>query len=80
MGIICLLLSLALLVIVVRSLLSFLPGAANSSFGILLEKITEPVLGPVRRVIRPIRVGNGALDLAPLAVGLAIIVVRGALC
>ena len=80
MGIICLLLSLALLVIVVRSLLSFVPGAANSSFGILLEKVTEPVLGPVRRVIRPIQMGNAGLDLAPLVVGLAIIVVRAVLC
>lgn len=80
MGIVCVLFSIALLVIVVRSLLSFLPGAANSSFGILLEKVTEPVLRPVRRVVRPIQVGNAGLDLAPLVVGLAIIVLRAVIC
>jgi len=80
MAIVCLALSLALLAIVVRSLLSFVPGAATSTLGTALERITEPVLGPVRRVIRPVRVGNAGLDLAPLVVGLAIIVVRGAIC
>ncbi len=80
MSLVCLLLSIALLAIVVRSLVSFVPGAATSSFGVLLERVTEPVLRPVRKVVRPIQVGAASLDLAPLIVGIAIIVVRGALC
>lgn len=38
--------------------------------------ITEPVLGPVRRVLKPVRVGSVSLDLAFTAVFLAVLVLR----
>ena len=80
MQLVCTALSIALLVVVVRSLISLLPGASSSAFGMLLERVTEPVFGPVRRVLPPMRVGGGALDLAPLVVGLGIIVVQQFAC
>ena len=73
MGLVCLALDVALIVVLVRSLLSLLPGASTSSAGVLLERVTEPVFAPVRRALPPLRVGSGALDLAPLVVGLALI-------
>jgi YggT family protein len=80
MGLVCGALSVALLIVVARSLLSLLPGASSSAAGRLLERVTEPVFGPVRRVLPPMRVGGGALDLAPLVVGLGIIVLQQLVC
>ena len=38
--------------------------------------ITEPVIGPVRRVLKPARLGSVSIDLAFTAVFLAVIVLR----
>ena len=40
--------------------------------------ITEPVLGPVRRVLKPVRIGSVSLDLAFTAVFIAVLVLRTA--
>jgi YggT family protein len=41
-----------------------------------LGRFTDPVLAPIRRVVPPLRVGGGAIDLSPLVVlvGLEILV------
>ncbi len=60
---------LYILVIVARMILSWLPidrdspVAAVASF---VYRITEPVMGPLRRAIPPVRIGNAMLDLSPL--------------
>jgi YggT family protein len=38
--------------------------------------ITEPVIAPVRRVLKPVRIGSVGLDLAFLAVFLGVVVLR----
>lgn len=38
--------------------------------------VTEPVLAPVRRVLRPVRIGSVGLDLAFPAVFLAVVLLR----
>jgi YggT family protein len=38
--------------------------------------ITEPVIAPVRRVLKPVRVGSVGIDLAFTAVFLAVIILR----
>ena len=38
--------------------------------------ITEPVIGPVRRVLKPARFGSFSIDLAFTAVFVAVIVLR----
>ena len=38
--------------------------------------ITEPVLGPVRRVLRPVRVGSVSFDLAFTVVFVAVLILR----
>jgi YggT family protein len=42
----------------------------------LTHAITEPVLGPVRRVLRPVRIGSMAIDLAFTVVFVTVIVLR----
>jgi YggT family protein len=38
--------------------------------------ITEPVIGPVRRVLKPVRLGSVSFDLAFTAVFVAVIILR----
>jgi YggT family protein len=45
-----------------RVLMSWVPIPQNNRFVQILIEITEPILGPVRRVIPPI----GMLDISPI--------------
>ena len=40
------------------------------------HRITEPVIGPVRRVLKPVRIGGVQLDLAFTAVFIATLILR----
>lgn len=65
------LVELYVLVIIVQIVLSYFPdspGTALSRVTAALRRVTEPVLGPVRRVVPPIGVGGMGLDLSPLIV------------
>jgi YggT family protein len=42
----------------------------------ITQGITEPVISPVRRVLKPVRLGSVSLDLAFTAVFVAVIVLR----
>lgn len=62
------------LVIFARSILSFFPiryGSPLAPVVAILERMTEPVLSPIRRVLPPM----GGLDLSPLVliIGLQIL-------
>jgi YggT family protein len=45
----------------------------------VLERITDPLLVPIRRIVPPLRVGGLALDLSPLIVLIGLEVVLGVL-
>ncbi|MFX3622629.1 MAG: YggT family protein [Ectobacillus sp.] len=55
--------------LIVYILLSWLPGARDSSFGHFLARICEPYLEPFRRFIPPL----GMIDISPIV---AILVLR----
>ena len=61
-GFIDLVFSIMTLAILGRVLLSWFPAAQGSGFARVLYDVTEPILGPLRRVIPPI----GMIDLSPL--------------
>jgi YggT family protein len=42
----------------------------------VLYSLTEPVLSPVRRVLKPVRIGSVSLDLAFTAVFVAVLILR----
>ncbi|MGH3808432.1 MAG: YggT family protein [Pseudonocardiaceae bacterium] len=44
----------------------------------VVHRLTEPVLAPVRRVVRPVRMGGVSFDLAVTLVFLAVVVLRQA--
>ena len=61
------------LLIVVRILLSWVPGALYHPAGQAIHRLTSPILDPLRRVIPSI----GGLDISPLIAILLLNVVRG---
>lgn len=83
MEIICTLLGIYLIILIIRMVLSWFPIAPGSPMEMVasvLYALTEPVLGPLRRAIPPVRMGAMALDLSPLIVFFGISILRGALC
>jgi YggT family protein len=75
-------LSLYLLVLIARMVLDWTgvlggspPWARRARS--LAYSATEPVIGPVRRVVRPVRIGGLSLDLAFTLVFVAVVVLRG---
>jgi len=68
---ICFLLQLYVLVILARIVMSWVrvePGTAVASVYSVIFNITEPVLGPLRRLIPPVRMGMAAIDVSPIIV------------
>ena len=82
MALICLLLDLFVVVIFVRIILSWFP--AGGGFMATAQRVvfdaTEWIMGPLRRVVPPVRLGAAALDLSPLIILLGISVLRGIIC
>ncbi|MCP8970230.1 YggT family protein [Ectobacillus ponti] len=54
--------------LIVYILLSWLPNARNSGFGVFLARICEPYLEPFRRFIPPI----GMIDISPIVAIIAL--------
>jgi YggT family protein len=81
MIVICYLLTLYMFVVFARVVMSWFPLDPNSIWATIqdvLVTLTEPVLGPLRRVLP--RPGGLPIDLSPLVVFFVIIVLRGILC
>ena len=71
MDAICLLLSVYLIAVFARILMSWFPispGTGLATVYSFLFTITEPILGPLRRAIPPVRVGMAAIDLSAIIV------------
>ena len=78
MALIAQLLNVYLFAILARIVLSWFPvtpGGAMASVFSFLYSITEPVLGPVRRIIPPL----GPIDMSPIVVIIAIELLASAL-
>jgi YggT family protein len=61
-------------------ILSWIPASSAHAVGRLqtfLDRIVYPAILPIRRVIPPVRIGGGALDLSPIILLVAIRIVRG---
>ena len=83
-GILCQLGTIYLIALFARIVLSWFPLSPNTvmaSVFSFLYTITEPVLGPIRRMLPPVGVGGMGLDLSPLIVILVLqLVVLRAVC
>ncbi len=75
MNILCLVLQLYVVVLFARILMSWFPispGSPMATVFSVLYNLTEPVLGPVRRLLPPMSFGGMGFDLSPIVVTLAI--------
>jgi YggT family protein len=78
-SVVCALLSVYLVVLVLRAVLSWFPvrsGGAMASINSVLFQLTEPLLAPLRRVIPP----AGMLDLSFIVLFFLVIIVQRVLC
>ena len=83
MGLVCTLLTLYYVVLLARILLSWFPvtpGTFLAQVNSALYAITEPVLGPLRRAIPPVRIGVAALDLSPIIVIVGLRLIQSQIC
>ncbi|MDZ7734058.1 MAG: YggT family protein [Acidimicrobiia bacterium] len=55
-------------------------GGALESIANVFYLLTEPVLGPLRRALPPVRLGTVGLDLSPIIVFLGITILRSIIC
>ncbi|ALG07100.1 YggT family protein [Kibdelosporangium phytohabitans] len=77
-----LVLTLFIVVLVIRAVLDWTGVLAGGGSGVarargVVHAITEPVIRPVRRVVRPVRMGAMSFDLAFTLVFVAAVVLRG---
>ncbi len=71
-----------IIIIFVRVILSWFPitpGTPVASVMRVLYSLTEPVLGPIRRVLPPMRLGGMGLDLSPIIVLIGLQIISRAL-
>jgi YggT family protein len=82
LSLLVLLLNLYALVVIVRIVMSWLPVRPGSPWEPVYQvvyAVTEPPLAAIRSVIPPVRLGAGALDVAPMVLLLAIWIVTALL-
>jgi YggT family protein len=78
--ILCTIVNVYIFIIFGRIILSWFPRSSGvlGTIGDVFFGLTEPVLGPVRRMVPMIAMGGMGLDLSPIIVLLALqIVVKG---
>ncbi len=81
MDLICLVLQLFSFAVLARILMSWIritPGTAVASVYSVIFNLTEPVLGPIRRLIPPVRMGMAAIDVSPIIVFVVIMLICSA--
>ncbi len=80
-GIVLLLFELVLIARLIVDWVAVLSPVGGRSSGVdtarrITYGISEPVIGPVRRVLKPVRLGSISVDLAFTAVFVAVIIIR----
>ena len=83
MEIICQLLTLYFFVLVARIILSWFPispGSGLATVFSLIYSVTEPVLGPLRRILPPLMIGGAGIDLSPIVLFFGIRILQSAIC
>ena len=83
MEIVCLAITIYTLMILVRIVLTWFPldpDGAMATIAGLLFILTDPVLGPLRRVLPPVRLGSVALDLSPIVVLIGLQIIQASIC
>ncbi|HEV8627819.1 MAG TPA: YggT family protein [Acidimicrobiia bacterium] len=78
MDLLCSLISVYYIVLLARVILSWFPlqpGTAMASIGSIIYQLTEPVMGPVRRIIPTV----GMIDISPIVVFFGLRILQSAI-
>ena len=79
MDLLCSLISVYYVVLLARVFLSWFPlqpGTAMASIASIIYQLTEPVMGPVRRLIPTM----GMIDISPIVVFIGLQILQSAIC
>jgi YggT family protein len=69
--IVCFVIQVYLFVVLIRIFMSWIPPTPGTTYAQVYEvfdRLTDPVLAPIRAVLPPVRMGAMALDLSPIVV------------
>ena len=82
MYLICLALSVYLIILIVRIVLSWVPSLPEPVLPLArgVRAVTDPVLTPLRGLLPPVRVGAGAIDFSPILLFFGISILQRLLC
>ena len=87
LGVVCLVITIVYWGLIIWIVLSWIVSFGRLSFDHpvrrfydTLSRFVEPVLRPLRNVIPPVRIGGAALDLSPLVVFVALIILQRIIC
>lgn len=80
--VVCVSLDIYYVILIVRIILSWVPSLPEPIEPVarVVRAVTDPLLNPLRGVIPPVRIGAGALDLSPLILFFAIVILRSLIC
>lgn len=80
--ILCIALTIYFVILIVRIVLSWVPALPEPVMPLArgVRAVTDPLLGPLRDLLPPLRIGGGAIDLSPLILFFAISILRGLIC
>jgi YggT family protein len=79
-GVLILILQIYFYAVLAWVILSWIPTSSDHPLGrvnVLLDRIIYPVILPLRRVIPPLRLGGGMLDLSPIVLLIGIQLLMG---
>ena len=79
MDLLCSLIDVYYIILLARVILSWFPlqpGTAMASIASIVYQVTEPVMGPVRRLIPTI----GMIDISPIVVFIGLQILQSAIC
>ena len=83
MGLLCIAIQIYLFIVLVRVIMSWFPPTPGTGYAQVHQffyNVTEPVLGPVRGLLPPLRMGGAGLDLSPIVVFLGGTLILRAIC
>jgi len=82
-AVICFVLQVYWIVVVARIIMEWIPVSYDHPLARLrsvLRAATEPILGPLRRMIPPVRLGGVGLDLSPIILLITLSLAAEAIC
>lgn len=83
MDVLCVAIQIYIYVIFIRLIMSWIPPTPGTTYAQIHDAfvtVTEPVLGPVRSIMPPMRMGAMALDVSPIVVVLGLILLQRFIC